>query len=350
MRPPAEVEIQRILAIVPWIVAHPGAKKADVAARFGITVDQLDEHLGLVLMIGVPPYSPGDYIDVDDDDEHVTLRMAESFRRPLQLSPTEGVAVLAAGRALLAVPGSEAEGPLASALEKLAVALGSPDVRVDVPTPANLDALLDAADRGERVEIDYWSAGRAEVTTRVIDPQAVFFAAGEWYVDAYCRRAEAPRLFRVDRVRDLRPTGEHFEAVPGAPLPAGRGADTAHGRVSDTAADQVFTPRANDPRVTLDVSPTASWVVEQVPVESVTTLDDGWSRIVLAVSEPAFLERLLLRLGPDARLVDDDHSGISAPEAAGRVLARYRVAGAGHRRRDTDRGAGGRRRRGTTGP
>src|SRR5690242_7226326 len=119
MRPPAEVEIQRILAIVPWIVAHPGAKKADVAARFGITVHQLDEHLELVLMIGVPPYSPGDYIDVDDDGEHVTLRMAESFRRPLQLSPTEGVAVLAAGRALLAVPGSESEGPLANALEKL---------------------------------------------------------------------------------------------------------------------------------------------------------------------------------------------------------------------------------------
>lgn len=334
MRPPAEVEIQRILAIVPWIVAHPGASKTDVAARFGVTVDQLDEHLGLVLMIGVPPYSPGDYIDVDDDGEHVTLRMADSFRRPLQLSPTEGVAVLAAGRALLAVPGSEPDGPLASALGKLAAALGSPDVRVDVPAPANLDALLDAADRGERVEIDYWSAGRDEVTTRVIDPYAVFFAAGEWYVDAYCRRAEAPRLFRVDRVRALRPTGEHFEAVPAAPA----------------APDQVFTPRASDPRVTLDVAPTASWVVEQVPVESVTAADDGWLRIVLAVSEPAFLERLLLRLGPDARMVDDDHSGVSAPGAARRVLARYGVPGAGSRPRHGERGAGSRRRQGDPRP
>ena len=63
-RPLAGTEIQRILALVPWIVAHPGATKVEIAQRFGITVDQLDDDLELVLMIGVPPYSPGDYLDV----------------------------------------------------------------------------------------------------------------------------------------------------------------------------------------------------------------------------------------------------------------------------------------------
>jgi len=48
-------EIQRILALVPWIVAHPDSPKHEIAARFGITVDQLDDDLALVLMIGVPP-------------------------------------------------------------------------------------------------------------------------------------------------------------------------------------------------------------------------------------------------------------------------------------------------------
>ena len=55
----AGAEIERILALVPWIVAHPGAHKTEIAQRFGITVDQLDDDLALVLMIGVPPYSPG---------------------------------------------------------------------------------------------------------------------------------------------------------------------------------------------------------------------------------------------------------------------------------------------------
>ena len=68
-RPLAGTEIQRILALVPWIVAHPGATKAEIAERFGVTVDQLDDDLELVLMSGVPPYTPGDYLDVEDDDD-----------------------------------------------------------------------------------------------------------------------------------------------------------------------------------------------------------------------------------------------------------------------------------------
>ena len=48
-----------------------------------------------------------------------SIRLAEYFDRPLRLTPAEGVALLAAGRALLAVPGSDPTGPLATALEKL---------------------------------------------------------------------------------------------------------------------------------------------------------------------------------------------------------------------------------------
>jgi proteasome accessory factor C len=301
----AEVEIQRILALVPFLVAHPGAAKDDIAARFGLDAEQLEADLELVLMIGVPPYGPGDYIDVDDEGDTVTLRMAESFRRPLQLSPTEGLAVLAAGRALLGVAGSDPTGPLASALDKLAAALDAPDVRVEVPNPEHLDAVRRAADDGERIEIEYWSAGRDELTHRRIDPRAVFLAAGEWYVDAYCRQAEANRLFRVDRIRALRVTGEHFEAPDGS------------------APAAVFSPRPADPRVTLELAPSAAWVVEQYPVEATTNEPDGRLQVVLAVSEPAFLERLLLRLGPDAVMLDDDRSGVSASGAAVRVLARY---------------------------
>ena len=99
-------EIQRILALVPWIVAHPGSAKTEIALRFGVTTQQLDDDLALVLMIGVPPYSPGDYLDVEEDDEgHVTIRLADYFQRPLRLTPAEGLALLAAGRALPRFPG-----------------------------------------------------------------------------------------------------------------------------------------------------------------------------------------------------------------------------------------------------
>ena len=115
------------------------------------------------MMIGVPPYSPGDYLTVAEDDEgNVSILLADNFRRPLRLTPAEGLALLAAGRALLAVPGSDPTGPLATALDKLEDALQLPELVVDVGRPEKLPALRDAADAHERVEIEYWSGrGRA---------------------------------------------------------------------------------------------------------------------------------------------------------------------------------------------
>jgi proteasome accessory factor C len=299
-------EIQRILALVPWVVAHPGATKEDIARRFGISPEQLDDDLALVLMIGVPPYSPGDYLEVDEDaGGGVTIRLAEHFRRPLRLTAAEGLTLLAAGRALLAVPGSDPRGPLATALDKLEAALELPDLVVDVGEPDQLAAVRAAVTTHARVEIDYLS-GKDELTTRRIDPEVVFYAMGQWYAGAYCHLARDERMFRVDRIRALRSTGETFE--PGA-----TGFETG----------DVFRPRADDPRVTLRLSPEAAWVPEAFPAESVTERADGTLDVVLAVTETAWLERLLLRLGPEAEVLEPSSLRGTASTAAQRILSRY---------------------------
>jgi predicted DNA-binding transcriptional regulator YafY len=321
--PIAEREVQRILALVPWMVAHPGARKKEIAERFDLDPELLDADLELVLMVGVPPYSPGDYIDVEvDDDDRVTLRMAASFRRPVRLTHSEGLAILAAGRALLAVRGSDVDGPLATALAKLARALDLPDVPVTIAAPDHLDTVRRAVTDHEELEIEYWSAGRDAVTTRKIEPLAAFYAAGEWYVDAMCLRANDLRLFRVDRMRAARPTGRHFDVADedAGAAAEGRGA--------------VYHPRPGDPTLVLDLSERARWVAERYPCVSVEERGQGRLRAELTVSEPAFAERLLLRLGPEAEVVDltapgdtEHPSGFSAARAAERVLARYGAPG-----------------------
>jgi proteasome accessory factor C len=312
-------EITRILALVPWLVAHPHTPKPEIAQRFGLTLDELESQLDLVLMIGVPPYSPGNYLDVhEDDDGSVSIVLADFFRRPLQLTPAEGLALLAAGRALLAVPGSDNSGPLATALAKLEDALHLPDLVVDVGEPGQLEAIRRASAHHERVEIDYWSAGRDAFTTRAIDPEVVFFATGDWYVGAYCHHARAERMFRIDRIGAVRPTGESFE--PGA---------------VDLASGEVFSPGANDPRVTLELAPEAAWVAESYPTESVTERPDGSLEIVLAVTERAWLERLLLRLGPEAKVLAPADLTAVGRLASQRILRRY-----GQTSKDSDRSGG----------
>ena len=307
-RPDSGARLRRLLSIIPWMLDHQGSRLGEIAARFGLSEAELERDLELIPFCGLPPYSPDRLIDCEVVDGRVFLRFAEYFARPLSLTPAEGFSLLAAGRTLLAVPGGDKDGSLASALDKLAAVLDAAGgMAIELEPGRFLDTLRAAADAGRQVEIDYYALGRDALTTRVIDPHAVFSAAGGWYVDAWCHSASDDRLFRVDRVRDVRPTGGHFTPDP----------DRATWRGS------VFHPRDSDPRITLLLAPEAHWVTESYPVESVETEPDGRHRVTLAVSERAWLERLLLRLGPAAEVVAPPTLAGVAAEAATRLLAVY---------------------------
>ncbi|MDQ3107768.1 MAG: WYL domain-containing protein, partial [Actinomycetota bacterium] len=182
--------LRRMLVMVPWLLESGGSTVADLAARFGVTEDDVIRDLNLVMCCGAPPYGAEQMITVMlDDDGSVLAWKGPYFNRPMRLTPTEGFAVLAAGRALLAVPGAEATGPLATALEKLEAALGSGSatgrsVAVDLESPPLLDGVRAAAHEHRRLAVDYYSAWRDEVTHRTIDPHLVFSQDGRWYVSA----------------------------------------------------------------------------------------------------------------------------------------------------------------------
>jgi proteasome accessory factor C len=309
-RTDAPPQLERVLAMIPWLATHRDVPKAEVAERFRISEEQLEADLALIMMVGVPPYSPGDYINVTYDGETVDLWLAPYFTAPLQLTASEGLALLAGGRTLLAVPGSDPQGPLATAIAKLERALGVTEVSVELASPPFLDAVRAAAAAGQRIEIEYWSSGRDALSSRRIAPGPPFFALGEWYTDAYCWLREGPRMFRIDRIRSVTPTDETFP--PARP----------------TVGATVYHPRPDDPRVTIELPRGASWVTESAPAESVEELPDGRQRIVVPVSEPAWLERILLQVGPDAVVVDPPEWRDTGRNAAARVRARYDDAAA----------------------
>lgn len=313
-RPLAGPRLARVLALVPYVLAHPGTTIDELAERFRVPPREIKRDLELLPMCGLPPYTADRLIDVwVTEDGAVEIRLAEYFERPLRLTPAEGVALVAAARALLAVPGADAAGPLARALEKLEAVVGARGrLQVDVGGAAHLATIRRAIEDHERVEIDYFSYARDEMTTRVVEPQRVFHALGAWYLAAFCHRAGGERLFRVDRVRAVRPTGERFE--PRGP---------ASGRGGDDPGALVYHPRPGDRRVTLRLAPGAAWVAESVPIDRRDDEPSGHVRVVLPVSGEAFLERLLLRLGPDAQVLDPPEAEAIRRRAARRILRRY---------------------------
>lgn len=307
-RPAIDDRLRRILALVPWVAAHDGPTVDEVCARFGLTPEQLEQDLEQLFLCGLYPFTPDTLIEVDVAEGRVWIRFAEVFARPLRLTPAEGLAVLASAEALLAGPEEDRDPALERGLAKLAALLGvDPDETVDIelaPAPAERLALLRAAVADRRqVDIDYFSYGRNEWTSRRIEPHQVFNAAGRWYVSAFCHLAGDRRLFRLDRIGHAVVTDATFSPP------------------AEIGTRATFDPRPHDPFVELELAPGARWVSEQYPNEGVDELADGRTRVRLRISEQAWLERLLLRLGLDARVITGDPHLASA--AAARLLQRY---------------------------
>jgi len=311
-RTTADDRLRRLLALVPWVAAQGGADVEEVCTRFGCSEDELRGDLELLFMCGVHPFTPDSLVEAWLEDGRVHISYADWFRRPLRLTPAQGLVLVATARALLSVPGTDPQGPLARALDKVAVLVGAEpgegvEVELGQADRGVLAELQTAATQARRVEVDYYSFGSDRHTTRLVDPWVTFSSRGAWYLRGHDHLADEPRLFRVDRIRRARPTDQEF-VPPADPGPA-----------------ESYTRRPGDPVVVIDLEPDGTWVAGHHPVDAVEDLGAGRLRVHLPVSGPVFLARLLVQLGPLASVVDGPAELLGAGSAtAVRLLARYR--------------------------
>ena len=292
----ASERLRRLLVVVPYLVRHPGTSVREATELFGLTERELLDDLDLLFVSGLPPYGPGDLIDVDIQDGRIWIGMADYFARPLRLTRSEALALFLRGTALAATPGLAEAPALSSALEKLADGLG-PEALGGLPgriatapggrEPERLDALRRAAVDHQRLRIEYYAASTAETTTRDIEPEEVFFAVGNWYVAAWDVGADAERLFRADRIHALEPAGGTF--VPRGLEGAGR---------------PLYTPSDRDIEVRLRLGPEARWVAEYYETVRQAEAGEGLLEVTLPAARMEWLERLLLRLGSSVEVLE----------------------------------------------
>ncbi len=290
--------LTRLLSLLPWLRTHPGVRVAEAAAHFGVTEAQLRADLALLYLCGLPGHGFLDLIDIDFAGDTITVNDAQTLGRPLRLTGDEATALLVAARALADLPGLDRGDALERALAKLTAAAG--EAAQDRSTVAvelaradtgstTLPVVRQALEEGRRVRLSYLVEARDELTERDVDPMTVHARDGRLYLEAWCHRAQGIRLFRVDRI-----TAARLLEEPAAPP-----ADAA----PLDLADGVFSPGPDDLSVELALTAAARWVPDYHACEEVEELPDGGLRILLRVADPAWVRRLVLRLGGAARVL-----------------------------------------------
>jgi predicted DNA-binding transcriptional regulator YafY len=314
---PATDRLQRLLALVPYVVSRKVVGLADTAAAFGVSERELVDDLNMLWCVEIrspDPYCP---IDLSYEGGEIVVSEAESIDRPLRLGVDEASALLVALRMLAEVSSLDDRSALSRTVAKLEAAAGeagavSAQVAVQVDDRGVGSAaaqIRGALDRGRRLHLSYYVPGRDEATERDVDPMRLLVVEGRTYLEGWCLRAEAVRLFRLDRVLDLAVLDE-AASVPAQARPR----DVDQG---------LFRPSPDDAAVELELSAAGRWVAEYYPCERVEELGDGRLRVGLRTPDTRLVRRLALRLGEDGRVISPPELAAQVREDAAAALAQY---------------------------
>ncbi len=316
-------QVARLLALVPYLQAHPDADLASTAAVFGISPRQLVSDLRVLWFCGLPGGMPGDLIEIDmdgvEESGRVRLTNADYLTRPMRFTVDEAMSLIVALRAVGELADPALGGAAATALAKLEAAHGaavSGRVGFEVSSGrADLrERLAEAIQARQAVRLTYDGASRAETTTPVVEPARLTVRDGYGYLEAWSLERDAWRTYRLDRVTDVVVIG---------PAATDRGEPPmVEGGWLEGAPDAAL--------VRLLIAEAARWITEYYPIRECRRVSEGWE-VDLLVADPAWLRALLLRLGPHVLGVDPVEAGASAREAARETLRLY-AAVAGRQR------------------
>ncbi|MEH3155100.1 MAG: YafY family protein [Gordonia paraffinivorans] len=317
----ADDRLSRLLAMVPYFLAHPGVAKTQAASDLGVTPDQLQKDLYQLWMCGLPGYSPGDLIDLDFvDRDTVDVTFSAGMDRPLRLTPAEASVLLMALRALLDMGGVVDADAAQRAVAKIERAVGDAALgTASSATPSEVAAASDGWDGVVRdalrtrraVWLRYYSASRDAVSERTVDPIRIQAVDGQSYLEGWCRESEGVRLFRFDRIDEARlleePAGDHASDDRGSSSLSLFGDD----------ADSL-------PTVDLLIEPDVAWVVDYHLIDVADPgVDGGPLRGRMTYGSDEWLTRFLLGFGGRIRPVDTPGVGAEIDRRARAALSAY---------------------------
>ena len=288
--------VKRLLAIIPWVESQNGPYIEEVVGRFNYPRNELLSDLeSVVFFVGIHPFTPDCLIEVSITEEQIWIRYADWFKKPMKLNLEEVIALQAAGQSLVdllnlfGVENSEELDPLERALTKLALIVGSKNNPIEVELASSvkyLSEVKEALESNSVLEIEYLSNSKNSISNRIIQPERLFADKGNWYLLAYCQAAQEDRTFRLDRLRALKKTDVKKVDI----------------KIKDYSFEN-FLNSDEKFMISIEIPTEMQWVLEEYLDIKVHDQTDEKIIFSTPVVSEAWLKRLLLRLGPEGRVI-----------------------------------------------
>jgi proteasome accessory factor BC len=315
-RDPAAIRPERFARLVTLASILIDAGRAgrrlrseDLCDQLQITDQELREDVNVLNVVNFGGGSYVLYAEVGDDGwvEIDPEPYSDNFARPARLLPVEAKALVAA---IDLIGEHLPEGALASARDKIVAALGADPSEQGLQFAAaggddpSYARLVNAAVAGHRrLRMEYYKPDEDELTTRTIEPYALFNGREGWYVAAVDVDKDKLRHFRLDRIKDARVLDETF--VPRPEIDA-LGDVEGWPRTGEVPASRIarvwFSPER------------ARWAREELTVAE--ELSDGAVVVQLPFAGTDWLVRRVLAEAGDAAVLEPEDARAAVLEAA----------------------------------
>ena len=293
-------QLERILYLLPLASREGGVPLSEAAERLGVSVETVQRDIEEVTARAFyHPAGSADDMQILLEANHIKIYSHKKFDRPSRLSSREMLALAIGLRAAANEAGPEDAAEirdLAHRIEmELAVsATAGEEDRFEIDEGDSAGASLrtvlkDAARSRTRCRILYLKPDAPEPEERDVDPYAVVYGRGKWYVIAFCHLRDGIRAFRVDRLLAASRVDTGFE-VPQTFDPS-----------DYVTGGRVFRSGAEEDVVVHYSARVAPWVRENGPTEE---LEDGRVSVHFSTADPGWIVRHALQYGPDAEVVE----------------------------------------------
>lgn len=301
------MKIDRLIGILSILLQQEKVTAPYLAEKFEVSRRTINRDIEDICKAGIPI--------VTSQGQNGGISIMEGYRMDKTLLTSSDMqAILAGLKSLDSVSGSKRYQQL---MEKLAmgnssVLASNNHIMIDLAswyrsslTP-KITVLQAAVTDRRKVEFNYYAPGGE--SRRSVEPYLLIFKWSSWYLWGYCCEKQDYRLFKLNRMTELKAAEEQYEPRQ-IPVP-------------DLSAERVY-PLGIDVEAVFE--PDMKWrLIEEFGMESFTEQEDGRLRFSFGFADKENLFGWLLSFGDKAELIKPVELRRELYEMMGRLQKMYR--------------------------
>ena len=194
--------LSRLLLELPWLIQNKNTSIDNFCTQFDISRDEANKDLSLLTYVG-PGRFGGELVDIQYDDENISVIDSQGFDRPLKLNNIEAVLLLLGVRNLSEMSKDKQE--ILDIDIKLSGLIGS-DVANEKSKEDYLikkNRINEAITNRKQLIIHYVDSNLKLTSERSITPIEIKALDSKEYLTALDKNSSQKRSFRLDRIIEV---------------------------------------------------------------------------------------------------------------------------------------------------